>query len=222
MEDEPLILKGIKTSLMVEGYDVLETGDGLQALKYAVAEEYDLALLDVALPGADGWQILKTIKKERPSTPVMMLTAKGSEKERVYGLKSGSDDYIVKPFSILELLARIEAVLRRTPDRPQYNPEVLLPEGVLDLKNRLIIFADGREESLTVKEYGLIKHLATHPGRVITRDEILSRVWKMDAKYIDTRSVEVTLNRLREKLGESNAAAIRTLRGRGYTWYREQ
>lgn len=207
---------------MVEGYDVLETGDGLQALKYAVAEEYDLALLDVALPGADGWQILKTIKKERPSTPVMMLTAKGSEKERVYGLKSGSDDYIVKPFSILELLARIEAVLRRTPDRPQYNPEVLLPEGVLDLKNRLIIFADGREESLTVKEYGLIKHLATHPGRVITRDEILSRVWKMDAKYIDTRSVEVTLNRLREKLGESNAAAIRTLRGRGYTWYREQ
>ncbi len=115
VEDEPLILKGIRTSLMAEGYDVLETGDGLQALKYAVDEEYDLALLDVALPGADGWQILKTIQKERPSTPVVMVTARGSEKEKVYGLRAGSDDYIVKPFSILELLARIEAVLRPPP-----------------------------------------------------------------------------------------------------------
>lgn len=219
VEDDDLIRRGICDSLTVEGYEVIQTGDGARAVDFVTSTEFDLALLDVVVPHADGWEILSKIKQERPSTPVIMLTAKGSEKERVRGLKSGADDYLVKPFSLLELLARIEAVLRRSPDRPQYEPVLALPHGKLDLKNWVILFPDGRQEHLTVKEHGLIRHLAAHPDRTITRDEILARVWKMDPKLVDTRSVEVTMNRLREKLGPENADAIQTLRGRGYMWH---
>lgn len=218
VEDDAPIRSGIVDSLTISGYDVIETGDGARALKLVISEEYDIALLDVVLPGADGLTILKAIRKERPTTPVLMLTAKGSESDRVQGLKLGADDYIVKPFSIMELLARIEAVLRRSPERPQYQPDISLPNGTLDLKNHQIVFPDGKTESLTTKEYELIRHLATHPDRIISKDEILTRVWKMDPRAVDTRSIDTTLARLREKLGPENADAVRTYRGRGYSW----
>lgn len=221
VEDDEPIRRGITDSLTISGYDVIESGDGDKALRLIISEEFDMALLDVVLPGTDGLSLLKEIRKERPSTPVLMLTAKGSEADRIRGLKLGADDYIVKPFSILEMLARIEAVLRRSPERPQYQPDVALPNGTLDLKNRKIIFADSREESLTSKEYELIRHLATHQGRIISKEEILTRVWKLDPRAVDTRSIDTTLARLREKLGPDNAEAIVTLRGRGYTWQHE-
>ncbi len=218
VEDDSAIRRGIADALRISGYDVLEAGEGGKALRLVVSEEFDMALLDVVLPGADGLTILKEIRKERPSTPVLMLTAKGSEADRIRGLKLGADDYIVKPFSILELLARIEAVLRRSPERPRYQPDMNLPHGKLDLKNRQIIFPDGRTEALTAKEYELIRHLAAHQGRVISKEEILTRVWKLDPRAVDTRSIDTTLARLREKLGHDNAGVIVTLRGRGYAW----
>lgn len=218
VEDDAPIRQGLVDSLTMSGYDVIETGDGAKALKFIITGEFDMALLDVVLPGADGFTLLKTIREERPTTPVLMLTAKGSETDRVRGLKSGADDYIVKPFSILEVLARIEAVLRRLPERPVYEPEIPLPCGVLNLKDRQITFPDGKTEELTTKEFELVRHLATHRDRVISKDEILARVWKMDPRAVDTRSIDTTLARLRDKMGPENADAIRTYRGRGYAW----
>lgn len=218
VEDDDPIRQGLVDSLTMSGYDVIETGDGTKALKYIVTGEFDMALLDVVLPGTDGFSLLKAIREERPTTPVLMLTAKGSETDRIRGLKSGADDYIVKPFSILEVLARIEAVLRRSPERPVFEPEIALPCGVLNLKDRQIIFPDGSVEELTTKEFELVRHLATHRDRVISKDEILTRVWKMDPRAVDTRSIDTTLARLRDKMGPENAETIRTYRGRGYAW----
>lgn len=222
VEDDAAIRTGMVDALSVSGYHVIEAKDGYSGQKLAQAEEYDLALLDVVLPGPDGFTILRGIRSDRPTVPVIMLTAKGEENDRVRGLKLGADDYVVKPFSVKELLARIEAVLRRSPERPQVLYKIDLPVGVLDLEKRIILFPDGREEHLTNKEYDLVKHLSTHPGRIVSKDEILTRIWKMDPRMVETRSVDTTLARLREKMGSENAEMIRTLRGRGYTWGDQQ
>ena len=170
------------------------------------AEEYDLALLDVVLPGANGFELLKRIREDRSTVPVLMLTAKGAEADKVKGLKLGADDYVVKPFSLLEVLARIEAVNR-----------VMLPEGHLDFAARALVLGEERVV-LTTKEFDLARHLAAKAGRIITREEILARVWKMDPRLVETRSIDTTIARLREKMGKRNSAVIRTLRGRGYVW----
>lgn len=158
------------------------------------------------------------MSEERPGTPVIMLTARGEEEDRVQGLKLGADDYIVKPFSIRELLARIEAVLRRSPERPRQLREIRIPGATLDSANRLITFKDGRETSLTAREFEFLTYMATHPNRVITRDELLRRVWDVDPRLTDTRSVEMTVMRLRDKLGAASASPLETLRSQGYRW----
>ena len=158
------------------------------------------------------------MSEERPGTPVIMLTARGEEEDRVQGLKLGADDYIVKPFSIRELLARIEAVLRRSPERPRQLREISIPGATLDSVNRLITFKDGRETSLTAREFEFLTYMATHPNRVITRDELLRRVWDVDPRLTDTRSVEMTVMRLRDKLGAASASPLETLRSQGYRW----
>ena len=146
-----------------------------------------------------------------------MLTAKGAEADKVRGLKLGADDYVVKPFSLLEVLARIEAVLRRSPERPRTLDRVGLPEGYLDFPTRSLVLGEERIV-LTTKEFDLARHLAANAGRIITREEILTRVWKMDPRLVETRSIDTTIARLREKMGKRNAAVIRTLRGQGYVW----
>ena len=158
------------------------------------------------------------MSEERPGTPVIMLTARGEEEDRVQGLKLGADDYIVKPFSIRELIARIEAVLRRSPERPRQIREITIPGAVLDSANRLLTFEDGKTATLTAREFELLSYMATHPNRVITRDELLRRVWDMDPRLTDTRSVEMTVMRLRDKLGGKAAASLETLRSQGYRW----
>lgn len=170
------------------------------------------------MPGADGFQVLQVMSAERPGTPVIMLTARGEEEDRVQGLKLGADDYIVKPFSIRELLARIEAVLRRSPERPRQLREIRIPGASLDSANRLLTFEDGKETSLTAREFEFLTYMATHPNRVITRDELLRRVWDVDPRLTDTRSVEMTVMRLRDKLGTVAAAPLETLRSQGYRW----
>ena len=181
------------------------------------AEDYDLALLDVVLPGASGFDLLRLIREDRATVPILMLTAKGAEADKVRGLKLGADDYVVKPFSLLEVLARIEAVLRRSPERPRTLDRVGLPEGYLDFPSRSLVLGEERIV-LTTKEFDLARHLAANAGRIITREEILTRVWKMDPRLVETRSIDTTIARLREKMGKRNAAVIRTLRGQGYVW----
>ncbi len=218
VEDDAPIRVGMVDALCASGYEVIEAADGETGRALARSEEYDLALLDVVLPGADGFSILKTIRSDRPALPAIMLTAKGDESDRVRGLKLGADDYVVKPFSIRELLARIEAVLRRSPERPRVLAHIELPEGRVCALRRVVTFPDGREEVLTNKEYDLLHHLAAHAGRIVSRDEILTRVWKLDPRMVETRSIDTTLARLREKLGTVNGEMIHTLRGRGYVW----
>ncbi len=169
------------------------------------------------MPGADGFLVLRVITEERPGTPVIMLTARGEEEDRVEGLRLGADDYIVKPFSIRELLARITAVLRRSPERPKQIKEVSIPGATLNSVERKLCFDNGTEAGLTSREFEPLSYLAPHPGRTVTRDELLRRVWDMDPRLTDTRSVEMTIKRLRDKLGES-ATPLETLRGQGYRW----
>lgn len=217
-EDDDSIRHALTDVLTASGYEVLALEEGLAAIRTVRERNFDLALLDVAMPGADGFQVLQVMSAERPGTPVIMLTARGEEEDRVQGLKLGADDYIVKPFSIRELLARIEAVLRRSPERPRQLREIRIPGASLDSANRLLTFENGKETSLTAREFEFLTYMATHPNRVITRDELLRRVWDVDPRLTDTRSVEMTVMRLRDKLGTVAAAPLETLRSQGYRW----
>jgi len=196
-EDDDSIRHALTDVLTASGYEVLALEEGLAAIHAVRERNFDLALLDVAMPGADGFQVLQVMSEERPGTPVIMLTARGEEEDRVQGLKLGADDYIVKPFSIRELR---------------------IPGATLDSANRLITFKDGRETSLTAREFEFLTYMATHPNRVITRDELLRRVWDVDPRLTDTRSVEMTVMRLRDKLGAASASPLETLRSQGYRW----
>jgi DNA-binding response OmpR family regulator len=216
VEDDDAIRRGMVDALKYAGCTTAEAATGTAGLKAALDGDYDLLLLDIVLPGMSGLEILKTIQDERPGTPVILLTAKGGESDRVTGLKLGADDYVVKPFSVKELLARIEAVLRRTPGRPVEVPNVPLPGGVADLERRIVHFNNGPEQTLTEREYDLLRYLAAHPGRVISRDEILQRVWKIDPHAIETRTIDMTVARLRDKIRDRNCSIIQTIRGRGY------
>ncbi|MEI3558112.1 MAG: response regulator [Akkermansia muciniphila] len=151
IEDDHAIRNGLVDALSMSGYDVLSAKDGYEALEVIHAEEYDLVLLDVVLPGANGFELLKRIREDRATVPVLMLTAKGAEADKVKGLKLGADDYVVKPFSLLEVLARIEAVLRRSPERPSAVSRVMLPEGHLDFSTRALVLGNERV-ALTTKE----------------------------------------------------------------------
>ncbi len=150
--------------------------------------------------------------------PVIVLTARGDEGDRVRGLKLGADDYVVKPFGVMELLARIEAVLRRSPSRPETPRQIDLPGARLDLGRRELHFTDGEVTPLTEREVELLAYLTEHPGRPVTRDDILSRVWHLNPDAVETRTVDMTIARLREKLRDdaSHPRIIHTLRGRGY------
>lgn len=217
-EDDDSIRQVLTDVLTTAGYEVLAAEEGLSAIRIVRGCNFDLALLDVAMPGADGFQVLKVMSEERPGIPVIMLTARGEEEDRIQGLKLGADDYIVKPFSIRELLARIEAVLRRSPERPRQVREIHLPNASLDHENRLIIFEDGTRTSLTAREFELLTYMTTHPDRILTRDELLRRVWDVDPRLTDTRSVEMTIMRLRDKLGATASVQLETLRSQGYRW----
>lgn len=216
-EDDSGIREALQDSLTAKGFNVLAAEDGAAALWAVQERNFDLALLDVAMPKADGFQVLRHITNERPGTPVIMLTARGEEDDRILGLQLGADDYIVKPFSIRELIARIEAVLRRSPERARPINEISLPDAQLNPVSRQITFNNGYSDTLTKREFDLLSYLATHPNRIITRDELLRRIWNVDPRITETRSVEMTITRLREKLGPA-ASCLETLRAQGYRW----
>lgn len=186
-------------------------------MKLALVAEVDLMLLDLILPGKLGLDLLAELRQSRPTLPVIILTAKGEEADRIGGLKLGADDYVVKPFSIKELLARIEAVLRRSPERPSDVKKVEIPGGFVDLGRREARHGAERTE-LSEKEAEVLEYLARNRGRAISRDELLARVWRIDPRGADTRTIDMHVARLREKLRDDSAEpkVILTVRGKGY------
>lgn len=218
-EDDAPIRQALADTLAGAGYSVLTAEDGRRALELLLTREVDLALLDVNMPQLTGFQLLRIMERECPGIPSIILTAHGEENERVKGLELGADDYVVKPFSIAELLARIAAVLRRSPGRQRAAGAVrTFPGGVLDPATRSTTASDGRAISLSEKEFDLFRYLLTHPNRLITQEELLLRVWGISSGPGKTRTIPVTLTRLKEKIGPAAAACIENIRGRGYKW----
>jgi two-component system, OmpR family, alkaline phosphatase synthesis response regulator PhoP len=218
VEDDPAIRRGLVDALKFSGYAVREAADGEAGLQAALAPGVDLILLDILMPRLDGLQLLEQLRQTKPALPVIFLTARGQEEDRVRGLKSGADDYIVKPFSIGELMARVEAVLRRSPERPQRLDTLDLDGTTVDFERRELIHADGARAVLPQREAELLAYLAAHRGRAIGREELLLRVWGVDPRGVATRTVDMAVARLREQLRDDpdRPRVIITVRGKGY------
>lgn len=218
VEDDPAIRRGVVDALAFAGYSTLQTGKGGEGMTLATTATMDLILLDLVLPGAGGFEILRAVRETRPTLPVIILTARGAEDDRVQGLRLGADDYVVKPFSIRELLARVDAVLRRSPERPQPITTVPVPGGTVDLERREIRFDDGSRAELSEREVELLRYLAAHPGRALSRDEILRHVWRLDPRNLETRTIDVHVGNLRAKLRDNGPLprVVLTVRGKGY------
>ncbi len=168
------------------------------------------------LPGGDGLDILREVHRLLPTLPVIILSARGEEADRIEGLRRGADDYLVKPFSVKELIARIEAVLRRSPERPRPAERVRFDGGVANPAAGEIAFDDGSKQSLSATETELLRYLSMNAGRTLSREEILARVWRITAKGMETRTVDMHVARLREKLRDDSERIIKTVRGKGY------
>jgi DNA-binding response OmpR family regulator len=223
IEDDAAIRRGVADALRFAGYHTLEAANFPDGLDTARTADTDLVLLDLVLPGAagqGGLDILKSVRSSRPTLPVIIMTARGEESERVQGLRLGADDYVVKPFGIKELLARVEAVLRRSPQRPVDVSTIPFTGGVADLARREVRFTDGQRAELSEKEMELLRYLATNPDRAISREELLSCVWRIDPRGAETRTVDMHVARLREKLRDdpTDPQIILTLRGKGYSF----
>lgn len=224
VEDDSAIRRGIVDALTFSGYSPLEAADGTVGLQMATTRSYDLLLLDLVLPGKGGLDILRAVRNIRPTQPVIILSARGEEADRVAGLELGADDYVVKPFSVRELLARVEAVLRRSPERPQSVQAVKFSGMVADLDRCEIRYDDGTRVELSEKETDLLRYLAANPGRAITRDELLRRVWQLNPRGLATRTIDMHVTRLREKLRDDPAEPqiVLTVRGRGYMFAHQE
>lgn len=218
VEDDPAIRRGVVDALTFDGYEPLEAGTHAQGIDLAVRAPCDLMLLDLVLPGGDGLSILEEARLARPTLPVIVLTARGREEDRIAGLKLGADDYVVKPFSVKELLARIEAVLRRSAERPTGVEELAFEGGTADLRRSEVRFDDGAKAELTEREVALLRYLAQNPGRAVSRDELLARVWRLPISASRTRTIDMHVLRLREKLRDDaeTPRIVQTVRGRGY------
>jgi len=218
IEDDPAIRRGIVDALRFAGYDTVEASDGEAGLEMALRGQFDLLLLDLVLPRRDGLEILQEVRRQRPTLPVIILTARGEEADRVRGLSDGADDYVVKPFSVKELLARVEAVMRRSPQRPSEVAEIEIPGGLIDLSRREVRFERGRRAELSEREVELVHYLAGNSGRAIARDELLANVWRISPKGVSTRTIDMHVARLREKIEQDldDPQVILTVRGKGY------
>jgi DNA-binding response OmpR family regulator len=219
VEDEDAIRRAITDILRVSGYDVVEASDGLTGLREAQRAGVDLVLLDLLLPKMDGFDVLAELRVTHPSLPIIILTARGSEDDRVRGLRGGADDYVVKPFSARELLARVQAVLRRSPERPA--PVVKITGGatVVDCARREVHRPDGERVPLSEMEADILQRLAAHAGRAVSREELLASVWGLRDGGVETRAIDMHITRLRQKLGGKEDPApewIVTVRGKGY------
>ena len=218
VEDDPAIRRGMVDALKYSGYETTEAATGDAGAELARTAECDIVLLDLILPGRMGLDILREVRESRPTLPVIILTAKGEENDRIQGLRLGADDYMVKPFSIKELLARMEAVLRRSPERPGNEEKIKFEHGMIDLARREVRFGGDVRVELSEREVELLGYLARNRGRAISRDEILSRIWRIEPRGMDTRTIDMHVARLREKLQDDpgKPRIILTVRGKGY------
>ncbi len=220
VEDEPAIRRGVVDALRASGYEVVEAGDGEKGLEEAIRRGVDLVLLDLLLPKRDGLQVLAELRRVRPTLPVIILTARGTEDDRVKGLRMGADDYVVKPFSARELLARVEAVLRRSVDRPTDVRGARLGRAVIDFGRREIRWPGRERDELSETEAAILSFLVANKERAVSREELLSRVWGIGPQGIETRTIDMHIARLRNKLrdpsGKNTPEAILTVRAQGY------
>ena len=222
IEDEAPIRRGVVDAVRASGYRAIEAGDGIAGLELALREELDLVLLDLLLPGRDGMRVLAEVRQARPSLPVIILTARGAEQDRVAGLKAGADDYVVKPFSARELLARVEAVLRRCTGQSSGLAHARLGQAEIDFARcevRRLGSPNGGRTELSESEWAILRYLTTHRDRVVSRDELLARLWGI-SDGVETRTIDMHVARLRNKLreaaGPDASEAIVTVRGQGY------
>ena len=214
-DDEKNICFLIENFLEKEGYEVVIALDGLKGVEKFREVHPSLVLLDVMLPGMDGWGVCRTIRSES-KTPIIMLTAKSETEDKVSGLKQGADDYITKPFEMKEVLARIEAVLRRSGIEPEKAARKLVFDKLLIDMDAFELTVDGKKVPTPPKEIELLYHLASTPNRVYTRNQLLDEVWGFDY-FGDTRTVDVHIKRLREKLeGVSDQWELKTVWSVGY------
>ncbi len=218
VEDEVILREGLSDLLEGAGHEVVAVGDGLIAVERGVGEAFDMVVLDWMLPRLEGPEVCRRLRLARPGLPVLMLTAKGDERDKVDGLHAGADDYVTKPFSPRELLARVEVFARRLKAAPA-PAEVIEEDGAaLDL-SRCVVVRDGHEEALTAREVGILRWLWRHRGRAVTRAELLEHVWGLSPN-LETRTVDVTIMNLRKKI-ERDAKAPRlivSVKGIGYSF----
>lgn len=222
IEDDISILDGLKDNLEFEGYRVYKETNGVRGLQLALTKDIGLVLLDLMLPGMSGYEICRRLKKEKPGLPVIMLTARGSEMDKVSGLDTGADDYITKPFSLPELLARIRAAFRRTRKEPPAPEFYSFGDIRLDFV-KLQAFAKEKEISLSAKEFAILEYFIRHEGDAIHRHDLLNEVWGYEAMPT-TRTVDNFIMNLRKKLEEnpSNPKYILGVRGVGYRFVSSQ
>ena len=219
VDDEKAIVDILKFNLQKEGFNTLCAYDGQEGLRLAREASPDFILLDVMLPHIDGFEVCRTLRAEGDNVPIIMITAREEETDKVFGLELGADDYITKPFSLRELVARVKTNMRRarSAETPRDGGEVMRRRDLLIDLERHAVFKNGEELDLTQREYELIKFLAAEPGKVISRQELMSEVWQYDY-YGDLRAVDVAVRRLREKLEDNPAEPeyVITKRGAGY------
>lgn len=216
IEDDSAVRRGIVDVLEYAGYRTLEAPDGHVGMDLALKANYRLLLLDLVMPGPSGFEILQALKRKRPGQAVIILSARGEENDRVRGLTTGADDYVVKPFSMKELLARVDAVLRRSCERAAPSDERRIPGGTADFRTGCLRFTDGRSEELSERESELLRYLIDSQGRLVTREEILRHLWGLDPDKTETRTIDMHIMHLRAKLGDKDQSLVATVRGKGY------
>ena len=216
VEDDAALLQGLLDVLVFNGYDVKGVMDGGQGLKAGLAERFDLILLDVMLPTLDGFSICKEIRAKTPGQGIIIITAKGAEDDVVRGFKSGADDYIAKPFSLREVMVRVEAVLRRT--GKNLGDEELHCRGIFFDGKNLVARSENESVELTRKEMDIMIFLHRHSDRIVSKKELLTKVWHYADADIETRTVDIHLLKLRKKISTliGDTSLISTIRGEGY------
>jgi DNA-binding response OmpR family regulator len=220
IEDDPAIVRGLKDTLEDESFEVLTASDGKEGYDKIIRENPDLIILDLMLPKLDGFDLCRRVRSERVPTPILILTARGAEADRIKGLDLGGDDYVVKPFSLLELLARVRALLRRPPPASaaanDRTSTLEFGDVVIDFR-RFEARKAGRALEMSRKEYGILRCLASRAGVVVTRDELLDEVWGIDS-YPTTRTVDNHMSMIRAKIEDNPAEPkyLITVHGVGY------
>jgi DNA-binding response OmpR family regulator len=218
IEDEPNLVAGLRDALEHHGYNVLVAQDGNEGIELALSGQADLILLDIMLPGKSGIEVCGEIRQRGLNTPVIMLTAKSQEEDKILGLDTGADDYVTKPFSVSELLARVRAHLRRSDEDGPLPDRVEIGSAVVDF-TKYIVYKGDEQHDLTDREVAMLRLMIEHPHEVITRDRLLDEVWGLNA-YPTTRTIDTFVYRLRQKLEDDtqNPRHLLTVRGAGYKY----